>query len=104
MVKTISLDGPRPAHGTDRLEARVSSELKRLFKRAADLQGVTLSDFVVASLRQAALQVLEQHELIRLTEQDARLFARTLLKPPAPNARLRAAARRYRRVRAAHEG
>ena len=85
---------------SDRLEARVSSDLKLLFQRAADLQGITLSDFLISSLRQAALQTVQEHEVLRLSEEDARRFAEALLHPPPMSARLKAAARRYRKSRA----
>ncbi|HEY0455888.1 MAG TPA: DUF1778 domain-containing protein [Verrucomicrobiae bacterium] len=99
-MKWVKPEAPaEPAAATERLEARVSPELKRLFKRAADLQGVTVSDFLIGSVRQAALQVLEQHEVIRLSGRDASRFARALIGPPSPNARLRAAARRYRKFK-----
>ena len=84
--------GPR----TGRLEARVSPELKRLFQRAAELQGVTLSDFLVGSARRAALQTLQEQELIQLNQQDTARFVAALLKPPAPGQRLRTAARRFK--------
>ena len=89
---------PKVRNGTNRLEARVDPALKRLFKRAADLQGLTLSDFVINSIRVAALKVVQEHDLIRLTEAESRAFAAALLKPPAPNAALRRAARRYRSI------
>ena len=85
-------------HGTNRLEARVSPDLKRLFQHAAELQGVTLSDFLIQSLRQAALRTVQDHEILRLNKRDSLRFAKALLSPPKPNARIRAAARRYRRV------
>jgi len=97
-VKTIETPKRNDAPATDRVEARVPPNLKRLFQRAADLQGVTLSDFLISSLREAALRAVERHELIRLTEHDATLFARALLNPPRPNAHLRAAARRFRQA------
>lgn len=34
----------------ERLEARVSRDQKALFQRAAELQGCTLTDFVIASV------------------------------------------------------
>jgi len=86
--------GPR----TGRLEARVSLELKRLFQRAADLQGVTLSDFLIGSARQVALQTLQEHELIQLNQRDTASFVAALLEPPPPGRRLRAAARRFKSV------
>jgi uncharacterized protein (DUF1778 family) len=79
----------------ERLEARVSRELKQLFQRAADLQGVTLSDFLISSSRQAALQTMREHEILALNPADSRKFVEALLLPPAAGRRLRAAARRY---------
>ena len=60
----------RSRHGAERLEARVSPQLKRLFQRAADLQGVTLSDFLISSARQSALQTVQEREIIRLSQRD----------------------------------
>ena len=97
-MKIISTMEKRRPAGGNRLEARVTPGLKRLFQRAADLQGVTLSDFLIQSLRQAALQTVQEHETLRLNTRDSLQFAKALLAPPKPNARLRAAARRYRRV------
>lgn len=93
-MKTVMATKPR--NGTNRLEARVNPELKRLFEQAASLQGVTLSDFVISSVRSAALKTVEEHQVIRLTGEESHAFARVLLNPPAPNAALRRAARRYR--------
>ena len=96
-MKSISTAEKRGLPGRNRLEARVTPGLKRLFQHAADLQGVTLSDFLIQSLRQSALQTVQEHEVLRLSARDSRQFAKALIAPPKPNARLRAAARRYRR-------
>jgi uncharacterized protein (DUF1778 family) len=79
----------------ERLEARVSAEQKALLQRAADLQGRTLSDFIIGSAQQAAEEIIREHMVITLTAQDSRAFVEALLNPPAPNERLRAAAARY---------
>ena len=79
----------------ERLEARISRNQKELFQRAAELQGRTLTDFVVSSAHEAAVQTIERMQIIRLSAQDSRTFAKALLKPRKPNERLRAAARRY---------
>ncbi len=79
----------------ERLEARISREQKALFQRAADLQGRTLTDFVVASVHDAAVRTVAEQETIRLTADESRAFAEALLKPREPTDRLRAAARRY---------
>ncbi|MGH6959741.1 MAG: DUF1778 domain-containing protein, partial [Dongiaceae bacterium] len=40
----------------ERLEARISRDQKTLFQRAAELQGRTLTDFVVSSAQDAAVR------------------------------------------------
>ena len=94
----------RPASATtgsarargERLEARISADQKGLFQRAAELQGRTLTDFVVQSAHEAAVRIIEEMQLIRLAEADSRAFAEALLAPPRePSPRLKAAAKRY---------
>lgn len=80
---------------TARLEARVSPELHAMLKRAAELQGRTMTDFVVSAVQAAAQQTIEQAELIRLSLADQECFAQALLSPPTPSPALeRAFARR----------
>ena len=78
-----------------RLEARVTAEQKDLFREAADLQGVTLTDFVVSSVHQAAMRTLEARRVLDLSRKDQQVFARALLGASAPTARLRDAWRRH---------
>ena len=59
--------------------------------------GRTLSEFVVASAQKAARRVIQEHENIRLSRAEQVAFVTTLLKPPAPNKRLRQAAAAYRK-------
>lgn len=80
----------------ERLEARVTKEQKELFQRAADIQGRTLTDFVITSVLNAAKQVITEHENIILTKQDQQVFVAALLNPPEPSAKLRDAAQRYK--------
>lgn len=75
----------------ERLEARITSEQKKLFKEAASLHGVTLTDFVVSSVHEAAIRTLEARQLIELSRGDQRAFVEALTHPPAPNAELRRA-------------
>jgi uncharacterized protein (DUF1778 family) len=79
----------------ERLEARVSAEQKDLFLRAAELQGRTLTDFVIASVHEAAVRTIEDMQSIQLTAQESRAFAEAMLTPREPADRLKAAARRY---------
>lgn len=80
----------------ERLEARVSKEQKRLFQKAADLEGRTLTDFMIQATSEAARQTLERHEMVRLTLRDQLAFVKALLRPPEPGNRLRGAALRYK--------
>lgn len=75
----------------ERLEARVTAEQKALFREAADLQGVTLTDFIVSSVHQAAMRTLEARHVLEVSRNDQRVFLQALLRPAAPNARLRTA-------------
>jgi uncharacterized protein (DUF1778 family) len=87
---------PTTANGTDeRLEARISTEQKRLFKEAATLRGVTLTDFVVSSVHEAAVRTLEARHVIELSRNDQRTFVDALSRPPAPNSLLRKAWARH---------
>ena len=82
---------------SERLEARLRPEDKALMQRAADLSGRKLSEFVIASAREAAAETVRRHEVLVLSDaRDRAAFAAALLKPPAPSRRLKAAARRYR--------
>lgn len=80
---------------TARLEARITPDLHALLKRAAEIQGRTMTDFVVAAVQDAARRAIEQAEVVRLSLADQECFAHALLAPPAPAPALdRAAARR----------
>lgn len=74
-----------------RFEARISPELHELLKRAADLQGRTLTDFVIAAASDAARKTITEIELIQLSRAASEAVAEQLLNPPAPNDALRRA-------------
>jgi uncharacterized protein (DUF1778 family) len=84
---------------SERVEARVTPEQKKLLERAAALEGRSLTDFVLASAQAAAADTIARHELLKLTPTDQNVFVAALLKPPAPNKALRGAAARYRAAR-----
>lgn len=80
----------------ERLEARLTREQKELLQQAAELEGRTLTDFVVSSAQAAALRTIQEHTLISLTKRDSEAFVEALLNPPEPGAALLAAAQRYK--------
>ena len=81
-----------------RLEARISAEDKEFLKRAADLQGCSLTEFVVRSAQEAARKAIKEYQIISLTTRDTVAFAKVLLNPPAPSKKLMRAAERYKKV------
>ena len=85
---------------TARLEARISTDLHALLKRAAELQGRTMTDFVIAAVQDAARRAIDQTDVIRMALADQECFAQALLTPPAPTPALeRAFARRRQLLR-----
>lgn len=85
-------------HSTARLEARISADLHAMLKRAAELQGRTMTDFVVSAVQDAAQRAIEQAEIVRLSLADQEVFAQALLSPPPPNAALKRAFERRRKL------
>ena len=73
----------------ERIEFRVSSEMKTLIQQAASLQGISTSDFLAATAYREAKKTVEEHDIIRLTREESERFVDLLLNPPAPNARLK---------------
>ncbi len=73
------------ALATARLEARISTDLHAMLKRAAELQGRTMTDFVVGAVQDAAQRAIEQSEIMRLSLSDQECFAQALLAPPPPS-------------------
>ena len=51
---------------SSRLEARISPDLHAMLKRVAELQGRTMTDFVVVAVQEAAQRALDQSEVLRL--------------------------------------
>ncbi len=79
-----------------RLEARISAEQKEIIARAAEISGLSLTDFVVQAAYQAAQESITHFQHWQLSKADAQLFTDTLMNPPAPNTELVTAAKRSR--------
>ncbi|PAY19143.1 hypothetical protein Enr13x_37370 [Stieleria neptunia] len=85
----------QPEPKSARLDARLPEPVLELLRRAAAIQGRTLSDFVVNSAREAAERAISDHELLVLSAADQQQFADALLNPPPVAEPLRDAAKRY---------
>lgn len=81
-----------------RLEARIPTEVHALLKRAAQMQGRSLSDFVVTAASEAAQQAIARMQVIRLSVEDQRLILDSILSPPEPTPALRRAAQWHRKL------
>ena len=85
-----------PKHA--RLEARIAPEIHALLKRAAEIEGRTMTDFVVAAASEAARTTIERMETIRLSRESAEAFAQALIDPPPPSPALERAVKNHRRL------
>lgn len=81
-----------------RLEARLPANIYGILKRAADLEGRSLTDFVVSAAHEAAKRSIESAELLRLSATDQAAFAKALINPAKPNAALKRAFARQRQL------
>lgn len=77
---------------TKRIEARIAPAALDMIKRAAELRGNSVSDFVVEAAREKAERDLEANRVIRLAAEEQERFVALLLAPPKPNAALKRAA------------
>jgi uncharacterized protein (DUF1778 family) len=87
---------PREPTRTARVEARIAPEALAIVKRAAEIQGRSVSDFMVAAAQEAAARTIEENQIIRLAIEDQSLFAQAILEPPEPSPALLRAAEAYR--------
>ena len=81
---------------TARLEARITREALAVVRRAAEIQGRSVSDFVVAAAQEAAERTVAEIEVIRLSREAQEKFVELLLNPPEPGPVLKRAFERHR--------
>lgn len=81
---------------TARVEARVSPDTHALLRRAAELHGRSVSDFIVAAAQVAAQKAVADAEIIQLSRASQERVAALLLNPPAPAPALARALKKHR--------
>ena len=86
------------ANSTARLEARISTDLHATLKRAAEIQGRTMTDFVITAVQNAAQHAIEQAEVIQLSLAGQQAFAAALQTPPKANTALKKAFAQHRKL------
>lgn len=67
---------------TARVEARIAPDALAVVRRAAELQGRSVSDFLVTAALKDAHRTIEDAQIIRLCVDDQQHFAELLLNPP----------------------
>lgn len=83
---------------TARIKARIKPAALAILRRAAEIQGRSIADFVLAAAQEAANRTIEETEIIRLSVEDQRLIADAILNPPEPSPALIRAFERRREL------
>lgn len=88
-----------PIQRDERIDLRVSADLKALLARAAAYSGMSLSSFLVSVASERARTVISEHETLTLSARDWEAFLTALDEVEKPRPRLEAAVGRYRERR-----
>ena len=88
----------KPQTRSTRLETRISPEVLATVKRAAEIQGRSISDFVVTAAQEVARKTIDDAHVVRLSTIDQRKLLDSLLSPPKPASALRRAIRTHKRL------
>lgn len=83
----------------ERIGARVPHEVYETLCRAAELTGATVNQFLVQSALKEAQAVIEREDVIRLSPRDWSWLLELMENPPKPNAKLKAAMKRYEKAK-----
>ena len=75
-----------------RMNLRIRPEQKAALMRAAALRNTDLTDFVLQPALREAAAIIAAADHLKVSERDSLRVLELLENPPAPNARLRAAA------------
>jgi uncharacterized protein (DUF1778 family) len=81
-----------------RVEARITPEALTTIKQAAELQGRSVSEFMVSAAQDAANRTIAEMTIIRLSAEGQRAFAEALVKPAKPTRGLKRAFDAHRRL------
>jgi uncharacterized protein (DUF1778 family) len=88
----------QPAEG-NRIELRIKREEKALLARAAALERLDLTGFILRAVIPEARAVVDRSERLALSERDSLKVLDLLEHPPKPTARLKRAAKAGRTLR-----
>ena len=81
-----------------RLDTRVTPDLLDQIRRAAEIQGRSVSDYVAATMQAAVHRDIAEVEIMRLSREASEKFAAALIDPPPINDALKRAFANHRRL------
>jgi len=84
---------------TANIQARIAPDFKDQLLMAAEVEGVSLTEYLVRNLKPCVEKTLQSERIWNLSEQEALRFANALARDEArPNSNLQKAAQRYREL------
>lgn len=86
----------KPKSRAYRFDARLDEDQKTLIQKAADLEGRTMTDFVLHSAELAAERTIQERSMVILSARETEAFVNAILSPREPGPALRTAAQAYR--------
>ena len=72
-------------HRKETINLRLHSEDKSVIERAANLEGKTVSSFIISSALAGAKKIIQGHEPITLNAKESKAFLNALARPPRFN-------------------
>lgn len=98
-TQTLKTKGHKPPKAKAyRFDARLNEEQKVLIQKAADIEGRSMTDFVLHSAEAAAERTIEERAMLILSVRETEAFVHAILHPAEPGLVFRAAARQYKRT------
>ncbi len=87
-----------PALKKQRIDLRLNEDDKHMIEEAAAMTNQSISQFMVSTASERAAEVIDQHRRLLLNEESWNLVMEAIINPPAPNDRLKRAAKRLREL------
>lgn len=82
-----------------RIDLRLNEYDKHMIEEAAAMTNQSISQFMVSTASERAAEVIDQHRRLLLNEESWNLVMEAITNPPAPNDRLKRAAKRLQKLK-----
>jgi uncharacterized protein (DUF1778 family) len=88
----------RQAAKSARFDGRGPPEVIETIKRAAEIEGRSVSDFILGAAHEAAKRTISETQIIRVSVEDQRALYEAFIDPPEPGPGWQHAREAYRRL------